>query len=99
MHHHATMEARLALRRAHLALLEAQLVTACEAAAGHGFRGGLPPADRRAWDRATWHRYLAAARDLDAEFGPRMRRLHAEIEWITCGELSQGMESMDGITP
>jgi len=95
----AVAEARLALRRAQLALLEAQLVTACEAAAGHGCRGGLPPADRGAWDRATWHRYLAAARDLDAELGPRMRRLHAEIEWITFGEPSQGMESMDGITP
>lgn len=73
-------EAQLALRRAELALLEAQLVTACEAAAGHGCRGGLPPVDRGAWDRETWRRYLAAARALDAELGPRMRWLHAEIE-------------------
>jgi hypothetical protein len=80
MHRHGIMEAHLALRRAQLALLEIQLVTACEAAAGHGCRGGLPPADRGAWDRATWRRYLAAARALDAELGPRMRRLHAEIE-------------------
>lgn len=78
----AVAEARLALRRAHLALLEAQLVTACEAAAGHGCRDSLPPADRGAWDRATWHRYLAAARALDAELGPRMRQLHAEIEQL-----------------
>ena len=76
----AVAEARLALRRAQLALLEAQLVAACEAAAGHGCRRGLPPADRDAWDRATWQRYLTAARALDAELGPRMRRLHAEIE-------------------
>ncbi len=80
MPRHRIADARLALRRAQLALLEAQLVTACEAAAGHGCRNGLPPADRGAWDRATWQRYLAAARTLDAELGPRMRRLHVEIE-------------------
>jgi len=78
-------EAQLALRRAQFALLEAQLVAACEAAceaaAGRGCRGGLPPADRGAWDRETWRRYLAA-RALDAELGPRMRRLHAEIEQL-----------------
>ena len=75
-------EAQLALRRAQFALLEAQLVAACEAAAGRGCRGGLPPADRGAWDRETWRRYLVAARALDAELGPRMRRLHAEIEQL-----------------
>jgi hypothetical protein len=82
MHRTAIAEARLALRRTQFALLETHLVTACEAAAGHGCRGGLPPADRGAWDRATWHRYLAAARALDAELGPRMRQLHAEIEQL-----------------
>ena len=80
MHANRIADARLALRRAQLALLEVQLVTTCEAAAGHGCRGGLPPVDRGEWDRETWRRYLAAARTLDAELGPRMRRLHAEIE-------------------
>lgn len=73
-------QARLALWRAEFTRLETQLVTACEAAAGHGCRGGVPPADRGAWDRATWRRYLAAARALDAEYGPRMRRLYGEVE-------------------
>ncbi len=80
MHQLLSAPARLALCRAEFARLESELVAACEVAAGHGCRDGLPPADRGAWDHTTWHRYLAAARGLEPEFGPRMRRLHGEIE-------------------
>jgi hypothetical protein len=73
------LDLRIAHRRARLAGLEAEMIAACEAAA----RGARPRTsagfDREHWDRATWHRYLAAARRLEATYGPRMRHLRQEI--------------------
>jgi hypothetical protein len=73
------LDLQVRVRRARLAELETQMIAACEAAAG-----GMRPRpgagfEREHWDRATWHRYLAAAMRLEAEFGPRMRRLRQEI--------------------
>ena len=73
------LDTQVLVRRARLAELEAEMIAACEAAA----RGARPRTsagfDREYWDRATWHRYLAAAMRLQAEFGPHMRRLRQEI--------------------
>ena len=55
------------------------MVAACEAAAlGTRPRTNAIP-EHAHWDRATWHRYLAAAMRLEATYGPRMRRLRQEI--------------------
>ena len=73
------LDAQIGRRRAALAALEAEMTAACEAEAlGTGSRTSTP-ADHAGWDRATWHRYLAAAMRLEAEYGPRMRCLHREI--------------------
>ena len=73
------LEWQIALRRSRLAELEAAMIAACEAAAV----GAAVPCDARAdrdgWDRATWHRYLAAAMRLESHYGPRMRRLRRDI--------------------
>jgi hypothetical protein len=73
------LDMEVQVRRARLAELEAEMIAACEAAA----RGARPRTsagfEREHWDRATWHRYLAAAMRLEAKFGPRMRRLRQEI--------------------
>jgi len=73
------LDLQIALRRARLTELEAEMIAACEAAA----LGARPPAsagfDRAPWDRATWQRYLAAAMRLEATYGPRMGRLRQEI--------------------
>jgi hypothetical protein len=73
------LDLTIARRRAALAELEAEMTAACEAAA-LGTRPRTNEAfDREQWDRATWYRYLAAAMRLEAEYGPRMRRLRQEI--------------------
>src|ERR1700728_3276931 len=73
------LDANIARRRAHLAELEVEMLAACEAAAlGVRERSGLT-SDRKRWDRQTWHRYVVAAMGLEADFGPRMRRLRLEI--------------------
>ena len=73
------LDLTIARRRAALAELEAEMTAACEAAA-LGTRPRTSGAiDREHWDRATWHRYLAAAMRLEVEYGPRMRRLRQEI--------------------
>jgi|ERR1700722_4126431 hypothetical protein len=73
------LDAQIARRRAWLASLEAEMIAACEAAA----RGVRPQPsaglERENWDRAAWHRYLAAAMRLEPDYGPRMRRLRQEI--------------------
>ena len=79
---HSSASAHVARCRIRLAQLEAELVAACEQAAGHGHRGGVPPVDRGDWDRETWRRYLACASALDPEYGPPMRRLYAEIDHL-----------------
>lgn len=70
---------RLAARRSQVFVIEDQLITACEHAAGHGQRGHRPPFDRRAWDRRTWHRYLREAVLQDRKLRPALRRLNGEI--------------------
>ena len=73
------LDAEIGRRRAALAALVAEMITACEAEAlGARSRTGAP-ADHVGWDRATWNRFLAAAMWLEAEYGPRMRRLRQEI--------------------
>ena len=71
--------ARLAVRRQQVSLIEDQLVSACERAAGHGRPGQCPPEDRRVWDRHMWDRYLREAATQECELGPQLRRLHGEI--------------------
>ena len=78
----AMIHAGISLRQAALDALEAELVSDCEAAAGLG-NPELSAVDNRAsWDRAAWGRYLAAAVQVEARYGPRMRRLHADIEHL-----------------
>ena len=69
----------VALRREALAGLEAEMVEACEAAAGSGDPRTSAPDDRALWDRGAWRRYLDAAVRLEAGYGPRMRRLREDI--------------------
>jgi hypothetical protein len=72
------LNGQIARRRARLADLEAEMIAACEAALVTHSRTS-EALDREHWNRATWHRYLAAAMRLEAAYGPRMRRLHQEI--------------------
>jgi hypothetical protein len=70
----------LLLRREVLDRLEADLVEACDAAAGLGdSHRTSDPADRSRWDRAAWGRYLDAAVRLEGSYGSRMRRLRGDI--------------------
>ena len=70
---------QIGLRRARLAALEAEMTAACEAAAlGARYRTNAA-IERACGNRATWHRYLAAAMRLEPDYGPRMRRLRQEI--------------------
>lgn len=71
--------AGVAERRQVLADLEARLATACEQRAARGRASTVRIDDRATWDRPTWNRYLAAAAELEPEYGPRMRRLWQEI--------------------
>ena len=73
------LDVQIARRRAHLAELETEMITACEASALRTCPQTSATSGRERWDRATWHRYLAAAMRLEATYGPRMRRLHQEI--------------------
>ena len=73
------VDMQVLVRRARLAELEAEMIAACEAAARGARQQTSAGFEREHWDRATWHRYLAAAMRLEAEFGPRMRRLRQEI--------------------
>jgi hypothetical protein len=72
--------AGIAQRRMQLAELEAALAAACEAEAARHRSPGVRVENRATWDRPMWNRYLAAAAGLEPEYGPRMRRLCAEIE-------------------
>jgi len=55
------------------------MTAACEADAIGTRSRTSASADHAGWDRATWHRYLAAAMRLESEYGPRMRRLCQEM--------------------
>ena len=70
---------QIAFRRARVAALEAEMTTACEAAALGPRSPARATCDRERWNRTTWHRYLAAAMRLEATYGPRLRRLRREI--------------------
>jgi hypothetical protein len=70
---------QIASRQARLAQLEAEMIAACETAALGARSRTSAAADRERWNRTTWHRYLAAAMRLEAEYGPRLRRLRQEI--------------------
>ena len=54
-------------------------IAACETAALATRSVTDGPLDCERWDRATWHRYLAAAMRLETVYGPRMRRFRQEI--------------------
>jgi hypothetical protein len=73
------LDTQVRVRRARLAELEAEMIGACEVAVGGARPRTSAGFERQHWDRATWHRYLAAAMRLEAKFGPRMRRLRQEI--------------------
>lgn len=75
----AHLQHGVAKRRRLLADLEARLAAACEQRAARGRARAVHMDDRATWDRATWNRYLAAATELEPEYGPRMRRLWQEI--------------------
>jgi hypothetical protein len=70
---------QIASRQARLAALEGEMIAVCEAAVLRTCSRTNATAPREHWNRATWHRYLAAAMHLEAEYGPRMRRLRREI--------------------
>jgi len=70
---------QIASRRSRLGELEAEMIAACETAAAGAHVPCVACADRDRWDRATWHRYLAAAMRLEATYGIRMRHLRRQI--------------------
>jgi hypothetical protein len=76
---HQALTPHIARRRAVLAALEAAMIAACETAAMTTRSVADGPLDCERWDRATWHRYLAAAMRLETVYGPRMHRLRQEI--------------------
>lgn len=80
---HEMIRRAVAAHRALLADLEAQMIGACDAAAGRGVPASAPD-DRRGWDRMAWGRYLAAATRLETSYGPRMRRLRDDIARLDC---------------
>jgi len=73
------LDLQIALRRSRLGELEAQMIAACETAAIGAHVPCVARADRDHWDRAAWHRYLAAAMRLEATYGTRMRHLRRQI--------------------
>jgi len=73
---HQTLTPHIVRRQAALAALEAEMIAACETAA---LASSVTDANCERWDRATLHRYLAAAMRLETVYGPRMRRLRQEI--------------------
>ena len=73
------LEWQIALRRSRLGELEAEMIAACETAAIGARVTFAARVDRDDWDRATWHRYFAAAMRLEPHYGPRMRHLRRQI--------------------
>ena len=76
---HQALTPHIVRRRAALAVLEAEMIAACETAALATRSVTDGPLDCERWDRAAWHRYLAAAMRLETVYGPRMHRLRQEI--------------------
>ena len=73
------LDVQIARRRADLAELETEMIAACEAAALGTRPQASATSDRERWDRATCHRYLAAAMRLEATYGPPICLLRREI--------------------
>lgn len=73
------LDLQIALRRGRLGELEAEMIAACETAAIGAHEPRIASADRDRWNRATWHRYLAAAMRLEATYGTRIRHLRRQI--------------------
>ena len=69
----------ITLRREALDDLAAEMVGACEAAAGSGDPRHASVDARRLWDRAAWLRYLDTAASFELRYGQRMRRLRDDI--------------------
>lgn len=69
----------IALRREALDDLTAEMVGACEAAAGADDPHDSRMDARRLWDRAAWNRYLDTAASFELRYGQRMRRLRDDI--------------------
>lgn len=72
----------IADRRQRLLDLELAMVAACEAEAARGRSPSVQMHDRETWDQPTWQRYIAAAADVEHEFGPPMRQLYREIDQL-----------------
>ena len=62
--------------------LENRLVGACERAAARHAPPHVRIDDRETWDRATWDRYLAAATQLEPDYGRALQRLYREIDQL-----------------
>ena len=69
----------IALRREALDDLTAEMVGACEAAAGATDPCYANVDARHFWDRAAWRRYLDTAASFELRYGQRMRRLRDDI--------------------
>jgi len=69
----------IAMRRARIAIIETEWVTACERDAARGASHSVRLDDRETWDKAMWHRYLAAAAGCEGAYLPRLHRLYSEI--------------------
>lgn len=88
------LRAGIASRRQRLLDLEAALVAGCETEAARSRASSVRMDDRETWDRDTWTRYLAAAANLEPEYGPQMRRLLREIDQLArLAELPVAMEA------
>ena len=72
----------IADRRRRIQNLENRLVFACERAAARRAPPHVRFDDRETWDRATWDRYLAAATQLEPDYGPALQRLYLEIDQL-----------------
>ena len=73
------LDMQILRRRARLAELEAEMIAACVAAALGTRPRTCADFERTYRERTVWHRYLAAAMQLEQDYGPRMRRLCQEI--------------------
>lgn len=71
----ALLAEHIAGRRARLALLQDDMIAACE----HAALTRSSTKDRGQWDRHAWRRYLAEASRFAATNGAVIRRLQADI--------------------
>ncbi len=69
----------LAAKRATMAALEAEWVSASETDLRRNATGRIRIDDRGTWDKITWDRYLTAATAHEPDYKPRIMRLLREI--------------------